>query len=235
MRLVSKILQQPMKANNHLIKDSRIMINMRLTTQSPHDVCCMKFDISEFFMSGVHSELAEHASSIVDPSIRSDFMHLIEVIIGSQYVAMPGDKNHIVQVKRGTGMGFVCSGEASDTVFLCLAELPWAVDANAQKPFGISGYWRFKDDGLIMIRGSTQSRMEGFSKFKALAGVFKVTLEVFSRSEVTFLGLRIFKGPKFFKSRFLDFELFVKPTNIWVPLSAPGCDGLSCDGALSDL
>ena len=83
-------------------------------------------------------------------------------------------------------MGLPHSGEVADSAFPSLAEDPWVVHPHVQADHGIDGYWRFRNDILILGNDMSRTR-EYFWKLRELAGFFRVQCESWSSNEIQFL------------------------------------------------
>ncbi len=69
-------------------------------------------------MSGEHRDLVQSCASSVQDNLKVPFRALLLSILSSQYVVLDHDDERCWQVKVGSGMGLVCSGEVSDVCFI---------------------------------------------------------------------------------------------------------------------
>ena len=68
-------------------------------------------------------------------------------------------------------------------------------------------YYRFKDDLLFILRGDMEVRKNWVEGLRARASYFKLALDCTSLNEVVMLDVRVFKGPKWLQTGFLDTSL----------------------------
>ena len=57
MRLISRWLQPHIDQRPHILKDVSDLVSFLKSTKFDHDVCFLKTDVKDFFMSGGHEEL----------------------------------------------------------------------------------------------------------------------------------------------------------------------------------
>lgn len=116
----------------------------------------VKFDIKHFYMSGDHSSLVKRCSELIDdPRLRLAFEMVVKVVLDSKDISVPGVDDFIWKVMKGSGMGLLCSGELSEAAFLSMAERRFVSYANIRGKFSVEYYGRFKDDGILVIGGTT--------------------------------------------------------------------------------
>ncbi len=64
----------------------------------------------------------------------------------------------MVEIRVGTRQGLIHSGEVVDSALYWKAECEWASADNLAQ-HRIDGFWRFRDDGLMLARNSLQMLM----------------------------------------------------------------------------
>ena len=80
-------------------------------------------DVTDFFVVGDHWYLARMAASILEPKDRNLIERVILFLLRNQFVTSTlCESSGIFQVEEGSGIGFVASGEISDSVFLAVME-----------------------------------------------------------------------------------------------------------------
>ena len=112
-------------------------------------------------------------------------------------------------VRTGSGMGLICSGEISDLSCYYLAELPFVLLPAVRRQYGISLYVRFKDDILIAMGGDVESRAEFLRAFRRHSRYFQLKVDSVSSHEAVMLDTKLFKGPRWNASGKLDWDLYV--------------------------
>ena len=217
MRWLSHCLKPTLK-KDFLLKDTRQLVTLLNNHKFPKDVVFIKFDIKDFFLSGVHEEIVELSNKNVAESTRKDYISMCRWILGAQYVALDPTSESAWQVVVGSGMGLTCSPDLSNSTFLQLVEVDWAAVPSVQQQHGILLYTRYMDDGLI-IAHNVPHLYQGFLDELARKGkFFVVEIESISKDFVSMLDIQMFKGPRFQHTGYLDYKVATKPTNISQPL-----------------
>ena len=158
-------------------------------------------------MDGSQSEIAAACISMVDPAWQSTFRYLIEYILDTQYGVTPCFPDKVYKVRRGAGMGLLCSGELCDSTFYKTVEEQ--ILGNLDR-WGVIGYFRFRDDILVIIDSPYTTRLDFVYSLKAKSTVWQLKVETVSRSEVCFLDMRIFKGERWHATKCLDVTIYHK-------------------------
>ena len=187
MRFCAQLLKQRISHLPHLFRDSSDFLQKLNKCRFDSDTKVYRFDIKDFFMSGAHSTIINSCASEIHENIRDPFRLLLGAILSSQYVKLPEalrvmetrSKPTHFRVKKGTGMGMLVSGEASDIAFYSLAERTWALLPRVRRKHKVRFYGRFKDDGLIIFCGSSRSeRLEFFEGLNMRASEFRIARAV---------------------------------------------------------
>ena len=221
MRLLSSFLTPILRSFPHILKDSEHFLVQLSTVHVPDGYKIVKFDIKDFFMSGLHADLLNETTSLVPEGAKRDvFRALLDEVLRSQHVRLVNHNNAAWRVMVGSGMGIVCSGEVSDAAFLKMAEIGFILDPSTRTKYSILHYSRFKDDGLIILGGSSASRLEFMREFKRRSRFFKIVVESISETCATMLDVSLFKGKRWKFTGILDHTIHYKDTSQWLPLSA---------------
>ena len=222
MRMVARDLSHSMKPLGHILRDSDHLIEIVSKHTFAQDCCFAKLDVGDFFMSGEHSLLAEKCAKIKNAegaASRRCFKELLSAILGSQVLAASGAPGSYWRVKIGSGMGLLCSGEVSDYVFYELSERYFATNKRLQRREQVVLYLRFKDDILVIMNGGVVAVRRFVARLQRVSRCFVVKLEDVQTESVNMLDLCLYKGKDFAMSGRLSYKLYIKPTNIWLPLS----------------
>ena len=103
-------------------------------------------------MRGQHGEIASKCEEVVQPVEDQEMIGvLLREVLRSQYVSPAELPGRIWKVRRGSGMGILCSGEISDAAFAKLAETGYVDSEQVRRRHGLVFYYRFKDDGLFGV------------------------------------------------------------------------------------
>ena len=116
-------------------------------------------------------------------------------------------------------MGLICSGEVSDATFYEQCERHFMLNRNVQNLFQIKAYLRLKDDLLIIIGGTSESRKRCLHSFMRRCRSFKSLVESISNPSSVFLDSILFKGGSWGRIGRLDVGMHFKPTALGIPLS----------------
>ncbi|CAE7466663.1 unnamed protein product [Symbiodinium sp. CCMP2592] len=177
----------------YLVKDTAQFIKSISSYTATPNHFFMKLDIKDYYLSGTSEELCGACSKVIRSEILPLFTTTLMTLLYYQFVESRELPERIWRVTKGTGMGLPHSGEVADSAFAALAEDPWAVKRTIQAHHGIDGYWRFRDD--ILILGSNRQRAkEFFWELRKLAAFFKVQCEAWNAEEIQFLEVTVKKN-----------------------------------------
>eukprot|EP00438_Fugacium_kawagutii_P033550 Skav211084 [mRNA] locus=scaffold2002:133662:134778:- [translate_table: standard] len=188
---------QSLRKIPHILRNSGDLVTQLEQFQSGNAVTFVKVDIKDCFMSGTREELQQFASELLGARIRNVGKQVIDFLLKHQYVQSDFCPQQMWQVVVGTGMGLNFSGELSDAAFYTMAE-KWAIsDPDIFGLAGILGYWRFKDDILIIVRSDClRSFRSWFEQWKRRAGSFALEVDTISQDETVFLDLDLQRRTK---------------------------------------
>ena len=193
MRFITFLLRPILLTLPHLLLNSFQVVQRLRTRSISSSARLIKIDIRDFFMEGEHAQFLKACSSAVPIEWKRCLRTLLAFILRTQYVRSPCFRDKLFQVKRGAGMGLLCSGDICDIAFYKTVEetiLPVLASWN------VVDYFRFRDDIFAIVDGPI-SCVRGFVEaLKANSCVRKLKVESISSHEVVFLDLRIFKGPR---------------------------------------
>ena len=209
MRFVTFLLKPKLQVLPHLLSSSTEVARKLFSCRVSPNAYLLKIDIKDFFMDGSQSEIATACVSMVEPSWRSSCRCIVEYILNTQYLTTPCFPGKVYKVQRGAGMGLLCSGELCDSAFYKTVEE--SILPNLHR-WGVLGYFRFRDDILVIIDSPLPTLMNFVSTLKARSTVWKLKVESLSQSEVCFLDLRIFKGERWHATKCLDVTIHHKET-----------------------
>jgi hypothetical protein len=218
MRWIRHRLRPVLRSVPCILRDSQHLLTQLKGITVPSRAKLFKFDVKEFFMSGEHRSLVSEVSSLI-VSDRRAFREVLEGILSCQYLMVPGVPGRWWQVQVGSGMGLMISGEISDLAFYSMVESKFVLKAETKSKFDLIYYGRFKDDGLVILGGSPDSRREFFTEMKRFSRFFKIIVESVSDVSAVMLDVELFKGPQWSATGQLDSILYTKPTSQWIPLS----------------
>ena len=191
MRFITFLLRPILLTLPHLLLNSFQVVQRLRTRSISSSARLIKIDIRDFFMEGEHAQFLEACSSAVPIEWKRCLRTLLAFILRTQYVRSPCFRDKLFQVKRGAGMGLLCSGDICDITFYKTVEetiLPVLASWN------VVDYFRFRDDIFAIVDGPI-SCVRGFVEaLKASSCVWKLKVESISLHEVVFLDLRIFKS-----------------------------------------
>ena len=150
MRFITFLLRPILLTLPHLLLNSfQVVQRLRACSISP-SARLVKIDIRDFFMEGEHAQFLEACSSAVPDEWKRCLRTLLAFILRTQYVRSPCIRDKLFQVKRGAGMGLLCSGDICDITFYKTVEetiLPVLASWNVVE------YFRFRDDICAIVDG----------------------------------------------------------------------------------
>ena len=149
---------------------------------------------------------------------------LVSFLLHNQYVGITIDGVEAVwQVTAGSGMGMLSSDELSTLDFYVKCEKDFACDSGVQKTHGVLGYYRFKDDILVVFdfSGEYERARELMMSFlrgmKSRSKVYNLKVDEISSSGVAMLDVNI-QVRRHNSCNMFDFSIFRKVTAQGVPL-----------------
>ena len=153
-----------------------------------------KVDIKDYFMSGAMTELVEDTLRAEgNGPVKEALARSLEVLLDNQYVVNRLLPQRTWKVVRGSGTGLVHSGETCDLALANLAEVGWLANSEVRKKFGILGFWRFRDDSLVIF-DNIELFKECIWEYKRRAKYFEIVVEEINSEVIGFLDLTIKKG-----------------------------------------
>jgi hypothetical protein len=222
-RWVAMALTIELKPCHHLLRDS-----MDLKTQLEGRVfpylTMYRLDVKDFFLSGTPEILAEAATRYIEPQTKRIMVRRALVfLLERQLVTVPSGNDEVttLKVKYGTGMGMQHSSETADLALYNLMERSVLRNQSLLQLNGIMGYFRFRDD--ILILGSNRPGARAFVQYlKNYSGCYQLEVEQVSQKVVQMLDLRLTnnKGT-------ISTSVAIKPTAMGMPLSSESIHPLS--------
>ena len=181
-------------------------------------------DVKDFFVVGDHWYLAKMAASILEPKDRNLMERVILFLLRNQFVTSTlCESGRIFQVEQGSGIGFVASGEISDSVFLAVMERQYILKQEVRQERHIKAYFRYRDDIFLIARGGNGNLGTLAKHWKHVAISYKspylIEGWVVSSESVVYLDTELYKGPRWKTVRKLDSRTHTKPSSLCVPLS----------------
>ena len=154
--------------------------------------------------------------------VRDNFRSAVELVLSNQFVAHSREENaQIFHVHKGSGMGLVASGEISDITFFSMVEKDFILCDKIREQYEIMGYYRFKDDILLMVGGTAKTRRDLIFQMRERSKFFILEVESVSPEAAPMLDVLITKveDPDSEYSS-LAVSLYQKPTSIKTTLSS---------------
>jgi len=97
---------------------------------------------------GSFQQLSQATAAHFEGDTKKAVGHIMDFLLNNQYVSSKEFPDRLWQCQRGTGIGLCHSGEVADLCFYNLVEKP--IFNHGLSMFGISGWWRYRDDTLIL-------------------------------------------------------------------------------------
>jgi len=181
---------------SHILRDTQQFVSEVSAVQAEDHHYMIKFDITDYFMSGTREDLAKDATShITNQTLRSLVYDAIITLLYSQLVSTPEDVGRLWRVLHGSGMGLKHSGETMDIALANLCEVCWCTNPRIMEMHGIVKYWRYRDDGFV-IASDRSMTYHYFKGMRERAKYFKVVIEGTNRKALKFLEVMVRKVNK---------------------------------------
>ena len=150
----------------------------------------IKLDVKDFFLSGSIEELCRDGTLGFEGEEKKLLDRALWLILDYQYVKSANHPDKVWKSRRGSGMGLVHSGDLMDWVLFAKMEKWFAKSPGMLWEFGITGYYRYRDDVLILATDAILAR-RFIDELLSRAGYFKILLESASRTSVRFLDVSL--------------------------------------------
>ena len=214
MKFIMWCLQPALAEVTHLMRNS-FQVKQALVGRSfPSSMRFAKIDIDDYYLSGEHWQFIASSVHAVDPKWKDLYRSLLKFCLASQYIR--GDHD-LYRVIVGAGMGVAYAGDLCDITFFWQAERGFVSNARVKQKLGIVSYFRYRDDILILVDGSSLQFHRFFKILQSKCGVWKLKVESISLDSVDFLDLHVQKS-KYNPCR-LEVGVFTKPTELRTALS----------------
>ena len=204
---------------SHLVRDTADFIKKISAVRIFRSDILAKGDVSEFFMSGTHVQVA----SAVFTTFGGDLGRLLESItlflLDNQFVGLEEDENgtYCRKVSVGSGMGLHCAPDLSNLCFLVTRESNFILLGPRRSEFGIALYLRYMDDLFAVLRRCPRRHMFAAAwsrQGRDVNNPFVLDDWEFDHSRVQFLDLTVEK-----QENKLAYSPFIKPSSLGVPLT----------------
>lgn len=216
-RWINVKLDHHLGALTHIAKDTRTLLNQVDRLEIDCRVILAKADIKDYYMSGEHSELCTSVSSLFpEQRLASLVKDATDFLISNQYVRHKALGDVIYRACNGAGMGMTASGNLADSVFYSTMELPFTLDAETRRRYGLLFYCRCKDDIFMVFRHDFGKIKEFKSRWSSFNPMWTIDGWEFSTAGVDFLDVSIFLPKGFNKLQYLTHW---KATSLGVCLS----------------
>ena len=209
MKFIASWLKPQLTALPHLLKRSADAVKQLQHWRVSPSAFLITIDIKDFFLDGNHAQITSACEELVEPPWRSSFLILVKFILDAQYLTSPCFPERMWKVNKGAGMGLQCSGELVDSTFFKTVEEGILPQLDRWR---IVGYFRFKDDILVMCDSPREVLLDFVSTLKKASSVGKLKVESVSQTEARFLDLRLFKGAGWLATGCLDIFINHKVT-----------------------
>ena len=132
-------------------------------------------------------------------------------LLDNQFTVSEEAPGRLWKFIKGSGMGHKHSGEVVDLAFYYKVE-EWTTMASTRQEFHIVGYWRYRDD-ILIIGSDRQNTVKYCQTLRSKASLFKLECKGFS-SSVHFLEVIITKSTTCY-----EYGPECKPTSLQIPMA----------------
>ena len=165
-----------------------------------------------FYIRGSVYQLCRLCTRSFSGDLKKVLDRVLNFLLGHQCVearALPG---RLWLCELGSGMGLKHSGDVADLSLYEELET-WSTAESVLRENEIDGYWRFRDD-ILLLAGNRSKSVPYARQLVERGGIFKLKCEGFYESTVHFLDVRITRTNTMF-----EFGPEFKPTSLQIPLS----------------
>ena len=194
------------------VKDSNHILNILEATPLPKNVILATLDVISMYTNTPQEEAINACEQAYEKAPKSYYdinkisapsmRKLIELILSKNCFEF--NKQFYLQ-KIGCAMGSQASPEICDIVMYDLENRIISTERNILK------WLRYRDDILLLYTGTKDELLGLVARLNKIHPFLKFTAD-FSYTEVTYLDLKIFKGPRFIKEHRLDTKIHTKTT-----------------------
>ena len=114
-------------------------------------------------------------------------------VIGNQFVELDKNALEVYKVLTGAGMGLEMSGDVCDIAFHDMVEKDFVGTVEFKDRSHVEFYVRFRDDILVCLAGTPESRRAFCSELKRRSSFSKLKIESIHKSEAIMLDLKDFQ------------------------------------------
>ena len=178
----------------------------------------VKADVKDYFMSGSHQQLAEHASQFTHDKFKSDVFEATLFLLHHQYVNYDEEDASMFGVQEGAGMGLNASGDIADAAFVIDRERSFILQPHIIEKYAVKLHVRVKDD-IFMIFGNSPHRSRIARDWDAICSQSMFCIDKWEASMwgVEVVDLHVFRKEK--TSSRLPYKVHFKPSSLSVPLN----------------
>ena len=196
---IDYVLKPILLSMPHMLANSEAFVKAVGGVKLSGNSVLVRIDVEEFFMSGSVEQLLNSTSNLVPHNVKGVYMTALRFLLSHQYVVSDLLPDEVHRVILGTGMGMRHSGSVADASFYHQAEARfiynkrgvWAIDYDFLKRWGVSHYFRFKDD-LFLVADSEMQAWDFFAYLQKHSEHFTLKMEEVSSSQVTMLDVDVF-------------------------------------------
>ena len=197
---------------NTYVKDTNHILKVLEATPLPKTVLLATLDVVAMYTNTPQEEALDACQEAYEKAEKGNYginkissislRKLLELILTKNCFEF---NNQFFLQKIGCAMGSQASPEICDIVMHRLENQIIPTDSKILK------WLRYRDDILLLYDGTPLELENLIKSLNEIHSFLKFTVEV-SNFEVTYLDLKIFKGPRFQSKGFLDTKIYTKPT-----------------------
>ena len=197
---------------NTYVKDTNHIIKVLEATPLPKTVLLATLDVIAMYTNTPQEEALDVCQEAFEKAEKGFYeinkissvsmRKLIELILTRNCFEF---NNQFYLQKIGCAMGSQASPEICDLVMHRLENQIIPTDSKILK------WLRYRDDILLLYNGTPRELEQLVNRMNEIHNFLKFTVEI-SDTELTYLDLKIFKGPRFRTNGLLDTKIYTKPT-----------------------
>lgn len=158
----------------------------------------VKLDLKDFFLSGTPDQLVRDCIKGFAGAESKLMEESLDLLLWHQYITAGEFPDRKWRSRIGSGMGLVHSGDLMDWVFYSRCEKWFSEFPGTLWSHGISRYYRYRDD--ILILGTTTAGVRDFlEEMRSRASYFVIGVDEASRDGVKFLNVKVSRDGRHFR------------------------------------
>ena len=216
-----------MQNQSTYLRDTKDVIRKIEQLELPPNCLIVTIDCIGMFTNVLQNEVEQEVLRVLSATNPGDYFPIMPVIRHMEALLKLVlhrncfSFNNKFYLQTGVAMGQKCAPELCDIMFHALEKKFISLSDKIFK------WTRYRDDILMFWSGDEHELANFLSRINSMHPVLKFTHE-WSKSEINFLDLTLYKGERFKSTRVLDIKCYSKPCDTYQFLSRDSSHPNSC-------